>query len=143
MRRASAILILAVIVSAPTAAIAVWSIAHTVSDIFDPSVRWEPVTSTHGSFSGSVSAGQNQTVKVNGESKVRAITVSILVPGVVLLSTLLAITGVAGARRWLIVVAGILMLAETAVIFTIAPLTLVTGLLYLFFAIRVRRVVTA
>lgn len=136
MRRVSKILILAVIVSVPTAAIAVWSITHTVLDIFDPTVRWEPSTGTSGRFSGSVSIGRNQTVRVIGESKVQAITVSALIPGGVLLSTLLATIGVAVTRRWFVFVAAILMLAETPVVFTIAPLTLATGLFYLFFAIR-------
>jgi hypothetical protein len=141
VRRVSSILILAVIVSAPTSAIAVWSITHTVLDIVDPSVRWDPSTSTSGSFSGSVAIGR--TVKVIGESKLRAITVSALVPGVVLVSTLLATIGVAVARRWLIVIAAVLMIAETAVVFSIAPLTLATGLLYLFFASRAPRAVQA
>jgi hypothetical protein len=82
-----------------------------------------------------------RSVTINGESKLRAATTSALVPGVVLLSTLLAITGAARARRWLIFVAAGLMLAETPVIFTIAPLTLLTGLLYLFFASRSRATV--
>ena len=82
-----------------------------------------------------------RSVTIHGESKLRAVTTAALVPGVVLLSTLLATTGVAFARRWLIFVAAGLMLAETPVVFTIAPLTLITGLVYLFFAIRPRAAV--
>ncbi len=63
---------------------------------------------------------------------------SALIPGVVLLSTLLAIIGVAVARRWLIFVAAVLMLVETPAVVTIAPLALITGLIYLFFANRSR-----
>jgi hypothetical protein len=143
VRRVSSILILAIIVSAPAAAIAVWSITRTVSQIFDPCVRWEP-SANSGSGSMSASIGPNdvcRSVTINGESKLRAITVSALVPGIVLLSTLLAMIGVARACRWLIFVAAALMLAETPVIFTIAPLTLCTGLLYLFFASRAQRAV--
>jgi hypothetical protein len=94
----------------------------------------------------SASIGPNdvcRSVTMNGESKLRAVTTTALVPGVLLLSTLLAITGVARARRWLVFVAAVLMLAETPVVFTIAPLTFITGLLYLFFGIRVKRVVPA
>jgi hypothetical protein len=80
---------------------------------------------------------------MNGESKLRAMTTAALVPGVLLLSALLATIGAARARRWLIFVAAGLMLAETPVVFTIAPLTLITGLLYLFFGIRVTRVAQA
>ena len=89
----------------------------------------------------SASIGPNdvcRSVKVNGESKLGAVTRAALVPGVVLLSTLLATIGVALARRWLIFVGAVLMLVETPVVFTIAPLTLITGLLYLFFASRAR-----
>jgi hypothetical protein len=145
VRRVSSILILAVIVSAPVAAIAVWSITHTVSQMFDPCVRWEPgASSRSGSMSASI--GPNdvcRSVTMNGESKLRAVTTAALVPGVVLLSTLLATIGVALRRGWLILVAAVLMLAETPVVFTIAPLTFITGLLYLFFGIWVTRVVPA
>jgi hypothetical protein len=134
-----------VIVSAPVAAVAVWSITHTVSQMFDPCVRWEPgASSRSGSMSASI--GPNdvcRSVTMNGESKLRAVTTTALVPGVLLLSTLLAITGAARAHRWLVFVAAVLMLAETPVVFTIAPLTFITGLLYLFFGIRVKRVVPA
>jgi hypothetical protein len=82
-----------------------------------------------------------RSVTMHGESKLRAVTTAALVPGVVLLSTLLATTGVARARRWLIFVAAGLMLAETPVVFTIAPLTLITGIMYLFFASRSRAAV--
>jgi hypothetical protein len=43
----------------------------------------------------------------------------------------------------LIFVAAALMLVETPVVFTIAPLTLITGLLYLFFASRQQGAVQA
>ena len=94
----------------------------------------------------SASIGPNdvcRSVTTNGESRLRAITVGALIPGGVFLSTLLATIGVALARRWLIFVAAVLMLAETPLTFSIAPLTLLTGLLYLFFAIRATRVVQA
>lgn len=84
-----------------------------------------------------------RSVTMNGESKLRAVTTTALVPGVVMLSTLLATIGVALRRGWLILVAAALMFAETPVVFTIAPLTSITGLLYLFFGIRVTRVAPA
>jgi hypothetical protein len=103
--------------------------------MFDPCVRWEASGSTSGTLSASI--GPNdvcKSVTVAGESKLRAGTVSALVPGVVLVSTVLAMIGVAVLRRWLIVVGAILMFAETPVVFSIAPLTLITGLLYLLVA---------
>ena len=127
--------LIAVIVSAPAAVIAVWSIRYTVSQMFDPCVRWEASGGTSGSFSAYI--GPNDACKsttVVGESKLRAGVVSTMVPGVVLVSTMLTTIGVAFSRRWLIFVGAILMLAETPVVFSIAPLTLITGVLYLLFA---------
>jgi hypothetical protein len=127
--------LIALIVSAPAAVIAVWSIRHTVSQMFDPCVRWEARGSTSGSFSASI--GPNDVCKsitINGESKLRAGVVSTMVPGVVLVSAMLATIGVAFSRRWLIFIGAILMLAETPLVFSIAPLTLITGVLYLLFA---------
>ena len=145
MQRVSSILIFAVVVSAPAAGIAVWAITHTISQMFDPCVRWEPdVSNRSGSMSAAI--GPNdvcRSVTMNGESKLRAVTTTALVPGVVMLSTLLATIGVALRRGWLILVAAALMFAETPVVFTIAPLTSITGLLYLFFGIRVTRVAPA
>jgi len=92
----------------------------------------------------SASIGPNdvcRSVTVHGGSKLRAVTTAALVPGALLLSIVLATTGVARARPWLIFVAAVLMLGETPVVFTIAPLTLLTGLLYLFFASRSRATV--
>ena len=145
MRRVSSMLILAIAVSAPTAAIAVWSITHTVSQMLDPCVRWYASTNSRsGSMSASIGPNDAcRSVTMNGESKTQAVTRIVLVPGVVLMTTLLATIGVAVARRWLIVIGAVLMLAETAVVFSIAPLTLATGLLYLFFAIRAPRAVHA
>ena len=129
--------IVAAIVSAPVAGIAVWSIGHTVLELLDPTVRWEPSASGRGGVSRSVTAGRNQTVTVIGESKSKAIAVSALIPGGVLLSALLAVTGAACRRPWMIAVAAVVMLVETPLTYSIAPLTLVTGVLYLVFAVRV------
>ncbi|MCU1272867.1 MAG: hypothetical protein JWO48_298 [Bryobacterales bacterium] len=135
-------LLLTIIVSAPAAFISVWSITRTLSQMFDPCVRWESSGGISGTLSDSI--GPNDVCKsltVHGESKFRVGTVGALVPGVVLVSTLLATIGVAVSRRWLIFVGAILMLAETSVVLSIAPLTLITGLLYLLVAKWVPRTV--
>jgi hypothetical protein len=62
-----------------------------------------------------------------------------LIPGGVLLSAVLGIIGVAVSRRRLILAGAFLMLAETLVVFIIAPLTLIAGLGFLFLARRVPR----
>ena len=126
--------LLAVLVSAPTTAISAWSVAHTATQLLDPCVGW------HGSGrSQGVALGPHErcrSVTVNGESRVRAITTSVLIPGLVLAGTVLAMIGVAMCRRPLVLAGAIILLCETPVVFTIAPLTLLTGLLYLLFARR-------
>jgi hypothetical protein len=76
---------------------------------------------------------------MHGESKLRAVTICVLVPGGVLLSAVLGTIGVAVSRRPLILAGACLMLAETFVVFTIAPLTFIAGLAFLFLAQRVPR----
>jgi hypothetical protein len=60
-----------------------------------------------------------------------------LVPGGVLVGAALGIIGVAVSRRRLVFAGAFLMLAETLVVGTIAPLTLIAGLGSLFLARRV------
>jgi len=133
MLRASRILIvLAAIVTLPTAGLALRAVTMTAWQMFDPCVRWDASGSTSGSLS-SREMGGCRAVTVNGESKLRAVTMA-LIPGGLLLSTVLAAIGVLRSRRWLIFAAAVLMLADTPVVFTIAPLTAVTGLLYLILA---------
>jgi len=62
-----------------------------------------------------------------------------LIPGGVLLSAVLGIIGVVFSHRRLILAGAFLMLAETLVVFTIAPLTLIAGLGSLFLARLVPR----
>ena len=57
--------------AAPIAAIALWSIGHTVTDVFDPCVHWEhPARQPM-----SIEVGQHdpcRSATVHGESKTRA-----------------------------------------------------------------------
>jgi hypothetical protein len=139
--------LLAVIVSAPPAAVAIWSISRTVSQLSDPCVRWNGGGGHEFSASlGPPSAGGDRrpngsckSLTVNGESKVRAEAICAMVPGGVLLSAVLGMIGVAVGRRPLILAGAFLMLAETFVVFTIAPLTFIAGLAFLFLAQRGRR----
>jgi hypothetical protein len=76
---------------------------------------------------------------MHGESKLRAVAICALVPGGVLLGAVLGMIGVAVSRRPLILAGACLMLAETLAVFTIAPLTLIAALAFLFLALRVPR----
>ena len=127
--------LLAVIFSTPPAAVAIWSISSTLSQMTNPCVRWDG-----GGDQWSNSLGPNdpcKSITVQGESKLRAATLCALIPGGVLLSAVLGMIGVAILRRRLILAGAFFMLAETLVVFTIAPLTLIAGLGFLFLAQRV------
>jgi hypothetical protein len=131
------IVVLAAAVSLPIAGITLRAVSLTAWQIFDPCVHWDASEST----SGGKSSGPKdacKTVTVNGESRLRAITSTTLIPGVLLLATVLAAIGVVRSRRGLIFTGAVLMLGETPLTYSIAPLTLITGLLYLTLA-KLRR----
>jgi hypothetical protein len=76
-------------------------------------------------------------VTVHSGSKLRQVTVAALVPGGLLAASLLAVAGAASSRRRVMLAGAIGMLAETVVVFTIAPLTLAAGVILLFLARQV------
>ena len=130
--------LLAVTFCTPPAGVAIWSISRTVSQMSNPCVRWD----VGGSPELSASLRPNdpcRSISVRGESRLRAATMCALIPGGVLLSAVLGIIGVVCSRRRLILAGAFLMLAETLVVFTIAPLTLIAGLGSLFLARLVPR----
>ncbi len=61
-----------------------------------------------------------------------------MVPGGLLAAAILAVMGAALSRRGVLLAAGIGMLAETVVVFTLAPLTLVAGVSFLLLAKRLQ-----
>jgi hypothetical protein len=75
---------------------------------------------------------------VHTESKARAAIRAAIVPGGLLLATTLAAAGAALSHRRLVIAAGIGMLIETLVVFTIAPLTLVVGVSFLLLSKRLQ-----
>ena len=135
-QRAHSVLLLAILTSAPVAAIAVWSLGRTVTVLSqtDPCVQWQAA--------GEVTAtlppgGPCRSLTVHGQSKTRAAITAILVPGGVLAAAVLAVSGIAASRRKLAIPGSGLMLAETAVAMTLFPLTLSTGVILLLLARRV------
>jgi hypothetical protein len=130
--------LLAVTFSAPPAAVAIWSISRTVSQMSNPCVRWNE----GGGPELTASIGPKdpcRSVTGRSESRLRAATISALIPGGVLLGAVLGVIGVAVSRRRLILGGAFLMLAETLVVFTIAPLTLIAGFGLAFLARRLAR----
>lgn len=114
---------------APFAAISVWSIGQTVARLNDPCARWETADASLGPNDPCAS------VSFHG-SKRRQLAFAII-PGALLAASLLAVAGGAFQRRRLVMAGAIGMLALTAVVMSIAPLTLAAGLILLYLARRV------
>ena len=122
--------------AAPVAGVALWSIGHTARDLLNPCTTWgypldQPV---------SVRLGPHDICRarsVHVESKAGATLQAAIVPGGMLIASLLAVTGVFRSRRRMMIAAGIGLLAETLVAFTISPLTLIAGAGFLLVATRV------
>ena len=113
----------------PLAAISVWSIGQTVARLNDPCARWETAQASIGP--------NDPCAAVSFHGSKRRQLVFALIPAALLAASLLAIAGAAFSRRRLVMAGAIGMLALTAVVFTIAPLTLVAGLILLHLARRV------
>jgi hypothetical protein len=131
--------LLSVATVSPIAAISVWSLNRTVTQLNDPCARWESrPAGEEGPLTASI--GPNdvcRSVSVHGGSKGRAVALAALVPGGLLAASLLAVAGAAWSRRRVVLAGAIVMFAETVVVFTIAPLTLAAGVALLFLARRV------
>lgn len=128
-------LLLVFVAASPVAAIAIWSITHTVIEISDPCAAWDyPPGEGVGVHIGPHDVCRARSVHF--ESKARAAIRAAMVPGGLLLSAILAVAGVALSYKRAVIAAGIGMLAETLVVFSIAPLTLVVGVSFLLLSKR-------
>jgi hypothetical protein len=138
MRRSQLItLLLVVLATAPVAGIAAWSIGRTVVELSDPCATWgnAPDQQVY------IRVGPHDPCRersVNSESKARAVIVAAFVPGGLLVAATLAIMGATLSRRKMMLTAATGMLAETLVVFTIAPLTLIAGMSVLLLANRLQ-----
>jgi hypothetical protein len=132
MRREQGITVLLVLLAAlPIVAVAFWSIRQAVIGLADPCATWGEAPGEQGGLSVAISPQDPCKVKtVHSQSKARATIIAAVAPGGLLASTLLAVAGAAFSRRRLILAGAVGTLAETLVVFTIAPLTLVVGLAY-------------
>ena len=130
-------LLLVFAAAAPVAAIATWSISQAVIELSDPCASWDypPEQPVH------VQIGPHDACRARSahtESKARAAIRAAIVPGGLLLAAMLAVAGAALSRRRVVIAAGIVMLAETLVVFSIAPLTLVVGVSFLLLSKRIQ-----
>jgi hypothetical protein len=129
--------LLVVLAAAPIVAIAIWSISHTMIELSDPCATWDnpPEQPMHAQI------GPHDPCRarsVHAESKSRAAIITAIVPGGLLVAAMLAIAGAVLSWRRVLIAAGIGMLAETLVAFTIAPLTLVAGVSILLLSKRLQ-----
>lgn len=125
-------LVLSIFAAAPIGAVAIWSIHRTAQRLADPCAIW-------GSAQMSAAIGPHdpcRAVTVNPGSRAGEALVAAAAPGGLLAFAALAITGAARSRRRRVLAGAIGMLAETVVVFTIAPLTLAAGLVLLLIAWR-------
>jgi hypothetical protein len=130
-------LLLVCLAASPVAIIAVWSIRHAVIEFADPCTVWDyPPEQPVQVHIGPHDACRSRSVHT--ESKALAAITAAIVPGGVLLAALLAVAGAALSRRRVLIAAGIGMLAETIVVFSIAPLTLVAGVSFLLLSKRLQ-----
>ena len=128
-------LLLVFVAASPVAAIAIWSITHTVIEISDPCADWNypPGKGVHIGLHDVCRARS-----VHFESKARAAIRAAIVSGGLLLSAILAVAGAALSYKRAVIAAGIGMLTETLVVFSIAPLTLVVGVSFLLLSKRLK-----
>jgi hypothetical protein len=127
-RRPRAAILVAGVFSIVTGGVALWSVKQTWSAMRDPCTFWEAAV---GHRTGIAAAQERcRSVTVREESKARALIMSALVPGGLLIGIAAAVAGVAASsRRWVSIAAAV-MFAETFVVLTIFPLTLATGLAF-------------
>jgi hypothetical protein len=133
MERKRASLLLVVAAALPAAGVAVWSLQRTARDFADPCTSWG---NSQGSVVHVAPDDPCRTRSAQTWSKAHAATVAALVPGGVLTAAILAIAGAVRRRRPLLYAGGFLMMLETFVVFTIAPLTLLAGVTFLLIAAR-------
>jgi hypothetical protein len=136
--------LLAVALATPIVGVSLWSIHRTLSDLSDSCAEWGAGSSesTGGVRAGRLTGviGPNDPCRgktFHAESKEHAVIVAALVPGGLLLTTLLAVGGAMFSRRVVMLDGAAGILAETFSVFSLAPLTLVVGMSFLYLARRV------
>jgi hypothetical protein len=124
---------------------AVRAIAMTVPHFSDPCFRWgsDASSRSRASFTGTgiIRPGDPcQYYAATSETKTEAVVRLSLVPGVVLFAAVLGTIGVLGGRATRTLVASVFMLLEAVpLVFTLAPLAILTGGALLAVGLRQRR----
>jgi hypothetical protein len=130
------VLLLTVMAVSPVAAIALWSIGRTAKDLADPCATWDL---PNGAGMRVAPDDPCRAKSGHSESKADAVLRAAICPGVLLAASILAIAGAASSRPRLMWMGAIAMLLETAIAFSIWPLTLIAVPGIIFLAGRVPR----
>jgi len=132
MRPHKLLRLLVILMATPLAALAVWSLQHTARELMDPCIAWESGSSNSFSGSAAIAPGDPCRMRgVNGQSRATAETIAVLVPGGMLAGAILAIAGALRRRPRMLFGAALFTLAETVGAFSIFPLTLLAGAVFL------------
>jgi hypothetical protein len=128
--------LLALVAAAPVAAVALWSLSQTVADLSDPCATWESSSEP----AASIQMGPHDPCAARSfhGAKIRTVTRAALVPGLLLIASILGLSGAVLSRPRFLFVASIVMFFATPVVFTIAPLTLFAAFGFLFLGTRLQ-----
>jgi len=120
----------------PIGLVAAGSVFSRVRDFLDPCLQW-------GENSGSVAslpppsahpAPCATRVSATSETRRGAVVQLLLAPGGILLAVALGIIGAVRARQGLVVSAAVLLFVEAFIAFSVAPLALLAGFVFLWSA---------
>lgn len=136
-------ILLALLASLPLSLVAIRAVILEVRDLRDPCLRWgESSDWGFGTIApSSARSGDPCATRISGTSQTKAGSVVrvLLVPGGILAAAALGILGAACSRRALAVTAACLMFVEVIpLIFSVAPLAVLAGGVFLWVANRVR-----
>ena len=136
-------ILVAVLASLPVGLLAMRAIVMEVRDLSDPCLQWGQSSDwgygTIAPFSARSSDPCAPRVSGTSETKAGAIVRTLLVPGGILAAIALGVLGAARSRPKLVVIGGCLMLVEAApLIFSVAPLALLAGGVFLWVANRLQ-----
>jgi hypothetical protein len=138
-RRKIVTVLLTAVLTIPIVGVGLWSIFRTMADLADPCASWVSDSSRTGQLSASIAPNDPCRSKtVHGQSKEQAAISAAVVPGGLLIAAMLALAGAISSCRQMMLAGAIGILAETLLVFSLAPLTLVAGLGVLYLASRVQ-----
>ena len=133
-------LLVAVLASLPIGVVAMRGVVLEVRDLLDPCRHWAESPSSSSFMILSPRGGPCYTgISGTSETKTGAIIRTLLVPGGILAAIALGVLGTARSRPGLVGIGAGLMLVEAVpLIFSVAPLAVLTGCVFLWVANRLK-----